>query len=207
MNSKWYLSILVIALAFFGKSLEQKNAPNQEIVVQFSDDIISPLETQFALESVQKQLKSIGAEQIQVAKAANGTIKVTYFSSIDVAIVKALFSTEENLKLGYTAFNNQGDTESADNIPFESGINTYQLNVSEIPVKSQRDLGFDGILVEIKFVRDQYVNPIGYLGSSEKDFTLKTHIEKLDNNLYYTSAIIIDNASYKIPEVRAGPLS
>jgi hypothetical protein len=206
MNSKWYLGILVVTLAFFGKSLEQKNAPNQEIVVQFSGDIISPLETQDALESVQKQLKSIGAEQIQVAKAADGTIKVTYFSSIDVAIVKALFSTEENFELGYTAFNNKGEKEGADSFPFESGISAYQLNVSEIPNKSQRDLGFDGILVEIKFLRDQYVNPIGYFGASEKEFTLKTHIEKLNNNLYDTSAIIINNTSYKIPEVRAGPL-
>lgn len=207
MNSKWYLGILVVALAFFGKSLEQNHAPNQEIVVQFSDDLITPLETQFALESVQKQLKSIGAEQIRTTKFVDGTIKVTYFSSIDVAIVKALFTSEENLELGYTAYNDQGEKEGPDSIPFESGISAYQLNVSEIPERSQRDLGFDGVLVEIKFVRDQYVSPIGYFGGSENDFTLKTHIEKLTNNLYYTSAIIIDNASYKIPEVRAGPLS
>ena len=187
--------------------LEQKQAPNQEILVQFTDDVVTPLEAKNALENVQKKLQAIGAEQIHVAKVADGTIKVIYFSSIDVAIVKALFSSEKNLELGYTAFNNNGKKDESSNLPSESGINAYQLNVNEIPDNSNRDLGFNGVLVEVKFVRDQYVNPIAYFGTSEKDFTLKKYNEALNKNLYFDGAIIKDNASYKIPEVRAGPLT
>lgn len=186
--------------------MEQKQAPNQEILVQFSNEGVTPHLAINTIESVQRQLQSIGAKQIQVAKVTNGTIKVRYFSSIDVAIVKALFSSEKNIDFGYANFNDNEEEDSS-NFPFEENFYTYHLNVSEIEDSSKRDLGNNGVLVEVKFVRDPYVNPIAYVSTSEKDFSLKKHISTLQNKLYVNSVIFKDNASYKIPEVRAGPLS
>lgn len=205
MNSKWYLSILVIALAFLGISLEQKNAPNQEILVQFNEDFVKTSETEAAIETVKKQLQSIGVNEVQVVTIQDGSIKITYYSAIDVSFVKVLFKNQENLYLAYASGQEKSDSSSS--FPSSENDNYIQLNVNEIPDNSNRDLGFNGVLVEVKFVRDQYVNPIAYFGTSEKDFTLKKYSEVLNKNLYFDSTIIKDNASYKIPEVRAGPLS
>ncbi|MBW2938667.1 hypothetical protein KXJ69_11150 [Aureisphaera sp. CAU 1614] len=205
MNSKWYLSILVIALAFFGKSLEQKQAPNQEILVQFNEDFVSTSETEAAVETVKKQLQSIGVNEIQVVTIQDGSIKITYYSAIDVSFVEVLFKNQENLYLAYAGGQEKSDSSSS--FPSSENDNYIHLNVNEIPDNSNRDIGFSGVLVEVKFVRDQFENPIAYFGTSEKDFTLKKYSEVLNKNLYFDGTIIKENTSYKIPEVRAGPLS
>jgi hypothetical protein len=196
---------LVIALAFIGISLEQKSVPNQEILVQFNEDFVSTSETEAAVETVKKQLQSIGVNEVQVVTIQDGSIKITYYSAIDVSFVKVLFKNQENLYLAYASGQEKSDSSSS--FPSSENDNYIHLNVNEIPDNSNRDLGFNGVLVEVKFVRDQFANPIAYFGSSEKDFTLKKYSEVLNKNLYFDVTIIKENTSYKIPEVRAGPLS
>jgi hypothetical protein len=195
---------LIIALAFLGINLEQSTLPNQEIVVQFNADSISFNEAQDAIASIKGQLKSIGVDAVQVSGIHNGKLKVTYYSTIDVAIVKGLFNNQEGLVLGDTAFNEKSGSSK---IPFGGDSNVYKLDVSKIQKDQDCDYGAHGLVVEIRTAKDQYLNPIVPLGSPEVDFKLKYNIECVAFKICRNVALLIDNTTHKTPEVRAGPLS
>tara|TARA_R100000935_G_C2842059_1_gene171963 strand:- start:10132 stop:10746 length:615 start_codon:yes stop_codon:yes gene_type:complete len=204
MNSKWYIGLLIIALAFLGISSQQTVLPNQEIVVQFHLDAVSENEAERAISVVTKQLQSIGVEGVQTTQTLDGNLKITYFSTIDVAVVKDLFSRQANVLAGGTSL---PDSDNSPNQPFDKDTANYQLNVSEIQTATDADMGLNGILVDAKSGNEWYVNPVLYLGNANLDFSLQNINEKIAYTLYGGVALGIDTSSYKIPEVRAGPLS
>ena len=204
MNKRWYFFGLLVALAFFGISVEQSAVPNQEIVVQFNAKSINSEEAQRAISEVTDQLKSIGISDFQVSEALDGTLKVTYYSTIDVAVIKNLFSRQNKLQFGETAFNKRGGSSK---IPFHNDSNTYKLEVVKIQDNSGSDVGFHGLPVEIKSLKDQYVNQHVFLGISEIAFGIKNTFERKTAKNYYALDFSKDTASHKIPEVRAGPVS
>lgn len=204
VNWRWYITGLIIALAFFGVSLEQSAIPNQEIVVQFNANSISADEAQLAISSITNQLKSIGVEKFEVSEIQNGKLKVTYYSTIDVTVIKDLFNKQDKLQLGYTAFNEKEDSSK---IPFSNDSNTYKLDVLKIQKDYGADLGLHGLPVEVKSAKDQYLNSIVFLGISETGFSFKQVFEKVVFKNYRDASLLIDTTSHKFPEVRAGPLS
>mgnify|MGYP000038251692 CR=1 FL=1 len=156
------------------------------------------------VEFITNQLKAIGVAVVQVSKIQNGKLKVTYYSTIDVAIIKDLFNKQDKLQLGYTAFN---EKESSSKNPFSNDSNTYKLDVLKIQKDYGSDIGLHGLPVEVKFAKDQYLNQVVSLGTSETYFSFKHSIESVVFKNYRDVSLLIDNTSYKIPEVRAGPLS
>ncbi|OAD91610.1 hypothetical protein A7A78_03780 [Aequorivita soesokkakensis] len=204
VNWRWYFTGIIVALAFFGISIEQSAVPNQEIVVQFSADSISADEAQQAISEITSQLKTIGVADVQISKLLDGKLKVTYYSTIDVAVIKNLFQKQNKLHFGDTAFNKK-DTSSK--IPFSSDSNTYKLDVIKIQKDFGSDLGLHGFPVELKSAKDQFLNPYVSLRASETDFVFKQGFERVVFKNYRDASLLIDNASHKIPEVRAGPLS
>lgn len=204
MNKRWYFFGLLVALAIFGISLEQSVVPNQEIVVQFNAKSINSEEAQQAISEVTDQLKSIGISDFQVFEALDGTLKVTYYSTIDVAVIKNLFSKQSKLQFGETAFNEEGGSSK---IPFHNDSNTYKLEVVKIQDNSGSDVGFHGLPVEIKSLKDQYLNQHVFLGISEIAFGIKNTFERKTGKNYYALDFSKDSTSHKIPEVRAGPVS
>ena len=204
MNWRWYITGLIVALAFFGMSLGQSTInPNQEIVVRFNAASIDSDEVQQAIADIRSQLKSIGIDDVHVSEILNGKLKVTYFSDQDVAVIKNLFLQQNKLQLGDTAFN---DKDGSSKIPFNQNPNTYKLDVIKIQQDPGSDVGFHGTLVEIKSASDQYVKPILSLATSEIDFSLKYSIESAGCKTYPNISLLINNSAHKIPEVRAGPL-
>ncbi len=181
MNKRWYFFGFLIALAFLAISLEQTAVPNQEIVVQFNAKSINSDEAQRAISEVTDQLKSIGIEDFQVFETFNGTLKVTYYSTIDVAVIKNLFSKQNKLQFGETAFTEKGDSSK---IPFHNDSNTYRLEVVKIQDNSGSDVGFHGLPVEIKSLKDQYVNQNVFLGTAEITFGLKNTHQSKQNGEY-----------------------
>jgi len=205
VNLRWYITGLIVALAFFGMSLGQSTInPNQEIVVKFSASSIDSDEVQQAIADIRGQLKSVGIDQVHVSEILDGKIKVTYFSNKDVAIIKGLFLKQNKLQLEKTAFNTK---EGSSEFPFGQHSNTYKLDVVKIQQDSGFDVGFHGTLLEIKTSNDQYLKPILSLVSSENIFGLKYSIERAGCKTYPNIALLINNSAHKIPEVRAGPLS
>lgn len=205
MNWRWYFTGLIVALAFFGMSLGQSTTnPNQEIVVRFNAASINTDEVQEAISDIRSQLKSIGIENVHVSEILDGSLKVTYFSDKEVAEIKNLFLHQNKLQLGDTAFN---EKEGSSKTPFGEKPNTYKLDVVEIQQDLDFDLGFHGTRIEIKFINGQYLKPILASMLAENVFSIKYIQECADNRTYPDIALLINNSAYKIPEVRAGPLS
>lgn len=178
--------------------------PNQEIVVRFNAASINTDEVQEAISDIRSQLKSIGIENVHVSEILDGSLKVTYFSDKEVAEIKNLFLHQNKLQLGDTAFN---EKEGSSKTPFGEKPNTYKLDVVEIQQDLDFDLGFHGTRIEIKFINGQYLKPILASMLAENVFSIKYIQECADNRTYPDIALLINNSAYKIPEVRAGPLS
>jgi hypothetical protein len=203
MNSRWYISILIITLTFLGSiaSTQQVATPNQEIVLQFSSENVSPQDTLNAITSVKQQLEFAGVNAIKVQTLQGGQLKITYFSNSDVEDIKILLSKECALDLGYVS---QGNNQS--NTPSEEKSIKYNFDVYEIQ-QADNISDLEGKLaLEPKAENDRIFNPNVLISAKEIDIDAKENIEKIAYKLSRTIAIAIDNHSYKIPEVRAGPV-
>jgi hypothetical protein len=203
MKPKWYLSIFILIVAFLGAGLQQFSVPNQEIVLQFEDQEISLVETENAIANIKKQLQDIGVEKIQVYKGDNGVLKISYFSEIDVVSIKKLFSKEKALKLSYSLLDIE---EGTSKIPSKNKSNTYQLDVFEIQKSNGNEGDSNGLVVELLPENDRSFNPDVYYSALVQDVRFKNKIEKVAYVIYSAISIEIDNSSYNIPEVRAGPV-
>ena len=203
MKPKWYLSIFVLIVAFLGAGLQQFSAPNQEIVLQFEDKEISLVKTENAIANIKKQLQDIGVEKIQVYKGANGVLKISYFSEIDVVSIKKIFSKEKALKLSYSLLDFE---EGSTKMPSKNKSNTYQLDVFEIQKSNGNEGDSNGLVVELLPENDRSFNPDVYYSALLQELRFKNKIEKVAYIIYSNRSIEIDNSSYNTPEVRAGPV-
>ena len=203
MKPKWYLSIFVLIVAFLGAGLQQFSAPNQEIVLQFEDKAISLVETENAIANIKKQLQDIGVKKIQVYKGANGVLKISYFSEIDVVSIKKIFSKEKALKLSYSLLD---FGEGSSKMPSKNKSNTYQLDVFEIQKSNGNEGDSNGLVVDLLPENDRSFNPDVYYSALLQELRFKNKIEKVAYIIYSNKSIEIDNSSYNTPEVRAGPV-
>ena len=202
MKTKWYLSTLIFILTLLGLSQQQKNVPNQEIVVRFSNNHVKLEVAQNAIAIVKKQLQTIGIDKIQVRESVDGSLKITYYSDIDVTSIEEIFSTEKDLVIDYTP-SDQGSKD----FPLDKVASSYKLNVFEIGSSSDLDSDLNGHILELIPNYERLFNPIVYHSSNTIDFKEKNETEKTAYKLYRNISVEIDNSSHNIPEVRAGPLS
>jgi len=213
MKTKWRFSTFIIILTVLGISLQQFSVPNQEIVVQFANDEVGLIETQNTIAIVKKQLQQVGVKNIKVHKGENGELKISYFSDIDVASIKKIFSTrmpleasaeeqEKELKLGFASVFNE---EEPTNFPLDKNTNRYKLDVFEIQKSNDAELDLNGLALEINPENDRYFSPEVYFSNNEIDVWNKNKVEKVAYLIGRTIEKSIDNSSHNIPEVRAGP--
>src|SRR5690606_32496270 len=98
-------------------------------------------------------------------------------------VIKELFSQQKRLQFGETAVINK---EGSSKIPFGDNSDIYKLEVIKIQNDVGSDLGFYGLPVEIKSLKEQYINQVVSLGDSENNFNLKNNIEKeVGKNYHY----------------------
>ena len=204
MNWKWYILVLVSALLFFGAAGERTTIPTQEIVVQFDALTVNADDVELAVAEITDQLKAIGVTEIHVSELRKGKLRVAYYSTIDIAVVKNLFYKQNKLQLDGTAFNTK---EGSSKIPFHSNSNSYKLDVIQIQKDFGPDPGLQGLPVIVKSAKDQYLKPILSIGSAEIIVNLRPYDERTGFKDYRNFALSKDGASHKFPEVRAGPLS
>ncbi|WP_047545448.1 hypothetical protein [Psychroserpens sp. Hel_I_66] len=200
MKSRWYISILIITLTLLGgfASKQQTASPNQEIVLQFSSENVSIQDTKNAIENVKEQLEIAGISTVEVQSLKDGQLRLTYFSNSDVESIKILLSTA--CDLDYVSNENKSSKP-----PSEEKIITYDVDVYEI--QQGNDLSeLDGKLaLETKAEYDRFFNPHVFGATENIQIDTKECIEKVAYKLHKSVAIAIDDTSYKIPEVRAGP--
>jgi hypothetical protein len=195
MQTKWYIRSLIILLALVGISLEQITVPNQQIVVEFASDEVSLTDAQETIAAVKNQLQTIGAENIQVQETAEGRLKITYYSAIDTIAIKDLLSFDNDVAIGDTSQNNTPSNEAS----------VYKLDVHEIQQQPDVDLDLNGLVFELESKTHRYFVPDVSVSLHQLQVTERNKIEKVAYTLQSDQTLGIDNFSYKIPEVRAGP--
>jgi len=203
MKPKWYLNTFILIIAFLGAVLQQFSVPNQEIVMQFEGHEISLDETENAIADVKKLLQDIGIKKIKVYKGANGVLKISYFSQVDVVSIKKIFSKEKALKLSYSSLD---FGENPFKVPTKKKSITYQLDVFEIQKSKENALDSNGLVIESSPENDRSFNLDIYYPDLSKELRLKNRIEKVAYNIFGNKSIEINNASHNIPKVRAGPV-
>ena len=202
MKAKWCVSIVVFIVTLLGVfNHNQIPEANQEVVLKFTQLKVSENETKQAIAVIKKQLQTIGAENIHVEAQASGSLKIVYYSETDAVIVKKILS-EDTLVVEYASSQHE---ETPNQLPQKKETSAYNLDVYEIH-KQQPESGFGGkSALEIKsdFNRFFTSNPI--ISNNFPTFKLLENSTNESLKFYETVALLIDNTSYKIPEVRAGP--
>ncbi|MFT5849010.1 hypothetical protein [Psychroserpens sp.] len=203
MNSRWYISILIITLTFLGSiaSTQQTAMPNQKIVLQFSSENVSTEDTLNTITSVKQQLQTAGVNDIKVQALQNGQLKITYYSNSDVDSIKSLLSNESALDLGYLSQDhNQSNTPSKEKT-IQYNFDVYEIHQGHDITESDNQLA-----LEIKVENDRLINP-NVLGVDDSEPSDSKDNQVMVAYKYSRAiAIAINHIAYKIPEVRAGPL-
>ena len=203
MKAKWCISALIFILTVIGvTNWQQVPVANQEIVLQFTNAEVSSQESQHTIAIIKKQLQTIGISNIQVKEQENGSLKITYYSETDVANIKKILSEEKDLAFGFIASN---DDEIPVKSPSKDNPKAYNLDIFEIHTHDT-DAGFNGkFAIIFKQDNNRFLFLTPSISSNKIDFKLEAFPIKKSFNFYLNTAILFENASHKIPEVRAGP--
>jgi len=204
MKTKKFLGAFVLIFSLLIISQQQFSIPNQEIVVQFTNDKVSLVEIQHTLAKVKKQLQTIGVEHIQVHESENGSLTITYFSAIDVVSIKKIISEDNAFQLGIASVFQKGTSNEA---PSEKKSNTYKVEVYKIKKGDDSEKDLNGLALELKPEVDRFYKPNVYFLKIEIAVWKANKIEKVAYSIQKTIAVEIDNSSHNTPEVRAGPIA
>jgi hypothetical protein len=182
-------------------SKQQATIPNQQIVLQFTSDTVTPDDTQNTIALVKQQLQTAGVTDIRVQQLQDGELKITYFSHADIASIKEVLSQDHALALGYVSHDDQQGNTPSDDHTIDYDFDIYEIqqgnDISELDRK---------LALETKGEHDRFFNPNVLIAPEELAIDTKESSDKAAYKFRRTIAIAIDNNSYKIPEVRAGPL-
>lgn len=203
VKNKWYISIIILALIVLGNvaNKQQRTIPNQEAVLQFTSEGVSSADALEAISMVKKRLETAGVADIQVKELQNGQLKISYYSADDVESIKALLSQDETFQLGSLVHDEQ------ENAPSQNNTIDFNLDIYEIH-QSHELSDVDGKLaLESKAENDRFFNPNVDTPSATINIEARERLAHVAFSFRKDIAITIDKHSYKIPEVRAGPLN
>ncbi|WP_299229644.1 hypothetical protein [uncultured Psychroserpens sp.] len=207
MKSRWYISTLIITLALLGgiANQQQSTLPNQQIVLQFTTGQITLDEAQHAIAEVKQQLKLVGVDDVEVDEYLDGQLIIRYYSDTDVASIKKILSNQ--IALGLSDLSNQ-NTDIPDDFPSEEKSIAYNVDVYEIQNEQGSTSDIAGKLgLEQKAENNRFSNPNQYFTNKDAIVEDLNALEQGVGKFRKRIEITIDNNSYKIPEVRAGPNS
>ena len=203
MNSRWYISTLIILLTLLGgvASTQQDAIPNQEIVLQFTSNDVSSTDAQNAFAIVKQQLLEAGVEEVNVLELQNGQLKISYYSHSDVESIKLVLSKNQALSIDSQSDKNQNEA------PSEDKSITYNVDVYEIQQGNDvSELG-GKLALESKSEHDRLVNPNVFVSADLIKDTKHCDVVSVAYKYHRTVASAINTQTRIIPEVRAGPLA
>lgn len=201
MNSKWYISALIVLLALIGLNQEQTKVANQQIVLRYTDaETTSYTACDDALATITQKLNDLGVAGIEIIESDDTKLTIHYYSDIDALTVGEFLSQDGKLSLTY------GDIdELPSDFPKEELPESFSLVISDLQQKTGDGLGLNGkFAYESRQDYPGFSNPVilffnGSLASGQVILT------RVAYNTRRVIAIAIDNTSHIIPEVRAGP--
>ena len=197
MNKKWYISFVVVILAFLGGIVTQDLLikPNQEIVLHFESNDRD--HTEHTISDLKLQLQEAGVTNIQVLRSSEGTLKIVYFSKAEVSDIKKILSDNSSIAL---------NEHTPEETPSKRG---FEYDVYEIHTNHTVDLDLQGTTSSSssKSSHDRVVPVNPFATIDDEDFIFREYNLVSISQYYNKNRFYLDQNSLGIPEVRAGPLS
>ena len=202
MQTKWYLRSFVILVVLIGLTLEQIAQPNQQIVVEFAGDSISLSNAQNTIAAVTNKLHDIGAKSIKVKQGANGVLTISYYSTIDTEAVKGMLSSNKEVLEG-VASNDSSPKNQAP--PFDTS-SVYKLDVYEIQQQYDIKPDLNGLALTFEGKTHRYFIAKVYGAIGGNQIAQQNKITTVSFIAQGAVSLVLTDFSYKIPQVRAGPI-
>jgi len=202
MQTKWYLRSFVILVVLIGLTLEQIAQPNQQIVVEFAGDSISLSNAQNTIAAVTNKLQAIGAKSIKVKQGANGVLTISYYSTIDTEAVKGMLSSNKEVLEG-VASNDSSPKNQAP--PFDTS-SVYKLDVYEIQQQYDIKPDLNGLVLTFEGKTHRYFIAKVYGAIGGNQIAQQNKITTVSFIAQGAVSLLLTEFSYKIPQVRAGPI-
>ena len=202
MQTKWYLRSFVILVVLVGLTLEQIAQPNQQIVVEFAGDNISLSNAQKTLAAVTNKLQAIGAKSIKVEQSASGVLTISYYSTIDTEAVKGMLSSNKEALEG-VASNHSSPKNQAP--PFDTS-SVYKLDVYEIQQQYDIKPDLNGLVLTFEGKTHRYFIAKVYGAIGGNQIAQQNKITTVSLIAQGAVSLLLTEFSYKIPQVRAGPI-
>jgi hypothetical protein len=202
MQTKWYLRSFVILVVLVGLTLEQIAQPNQQIVVEFAGDSISLSNAQKTLAAVTNKLQAIGAKSIKVKQSASGVLTISYYSTIDTEAVKGMLSSNKEALEG-VASNHSSPKKQAP--PFDTS-SVYKLDVYEIQQQYDIKPDLNGLVLTFEGKTHRYFIAKVYGAIGGNQIAQQNKITTVSLIAQGAVSLLLTEFSYKIPQVRAGPI-
>ena len=202
MQTKWYLRSFVILVVLVGLTLEQIAQPNQQIVVEFAGDSISLYNAQNTIAAVTNKLHDIGAKSIKVKQSANGVLTISYYSTIDTEAVKGMLSSNKEVLEG-VASNDSSPKNQAP--PFDTS-SVYKLDVYEIQQQYDIKPDLNGLVLTFEGKTHRYFIAKVYGAIGGNQIAQQNKITTVSFIAQGAVSLVLTDFSYKIPQVRAGPI-
>jgi hypothetical protein len=202
MQTKWYLRSFVILVVLIGLTLEQIAQPNQQIVVEFAGDSVSLSNAQNTIAAVTNKLQDIGAKSIKVQQGANGVLTISYYSTIDTEAVKGMLSSNKEVLEG-VASNDSSPKNQAP--PFDTS-SVYKLDVYEIQQQYDIKPDLNGLVLTFEGKTHRYFIAKVYGAIGGNQIAQQNKITTVSFIAQGAVSLVLTDFSYKIPQVRAGPI-
>ena len=202
MQTKWYLRSFVILVVLIGLTLEQIAQPNQQIVVEFAGDSVSLSSAQNTIAAVTNKLQAIGAKSIKVKQGANGVLTISYYSTIDTEAVKGMLSSNKEVLEG-VASNDSSPKNQAP--PFDTS-SVYKLDVYEIQQQYEIKPDLNGLVLTFEGKTHRYFIAKVYGAIGGNQIAQQNKITTVSFIAQGAVSLVLTDFSYKIPQVRAGPI-
>tara|TARA_B110001452_G_scaffold267196_1_gene276165 strand:- start:1807 stop:2418 length:612 start_codon:yes stop_codon:yes gene_type:complete len=202
MQTKWYLRSFVILVVLIGLTLEQIAQPNQQIVVEFAGDSISLSSAQNTIAAVTNKLQDIGAKSIKVKQGANGVLTISYYSTIDTEAVKGMLSSNKEVLEGVAS----GSSSPKNQAPPLDTSSVYKLDVYEIQQQYDIKPDLNGLVLTFEGKTHRYFIAKVYGAIGGNQIAQQNKITTVSFIAQGAVSLVLTDFSYKIPQVRAGPI-
>ena len=202
MQTKWYLRSFLILVVLVGLTLEQIAQPNQQIVVEFAGDNISLSNAQKTLAAVTNKLQAIGAKSIKVEQSASGVLTISYYSTIDTEAVKGMLSSHKETLEGVTSDSSFPNKQVP---PFDTS-SVYKLDVYEIQQQYDIKPDLNGLVLTFEGKTHRYFIAKVYGAIGGNQIAQQNKITTVSFIAQGAVSLLLTEFSYKIPQVRAGPI-
>ena len=202
MQTKWYLRSFVILVVLIGLTLEQIAQPNQQIVVEFAGDSISLSNAQNTIAAVTNKLQDIGAKSIKVQQSANGVLTISYYSTIDTEAVKGMLSSKREALEGVASDSSFPNKQVP---PFDTS-SVYKLDVYEIQQQYDIKPDLNGLVLTFEGKTHRYFIAKVYGAIGGNQIAQQNKITTVSLIAQGAVSLLLTEFSYKIPQVRAGPI-